>query len=370
MLLRAALFFAGVLLSLDLFAQANPLKTPDISANALFLYRNSNFAGQETDTTRNGMDIQEAEVAFYSNVDPYSRLNILLTVHPEYTLNTTTNRVEEKWVVEPEELFAESDVIAGTTFKLGKFKAAFGKHNLLHTHAYPFVDAPVVNSALLSDEGLNDIGVSAATMIPFSWFSEVTLQYLRGEGENTEFNSGDPNNDGVGILHFKNLFDTTDALTTEVGLSYAQGRNALGGSTMLTGADLTWKWRPTSGGRYHSGILGLEYIGRKLEQPGNTDEKGDGVSGFVQYQFAERWSALLRSEVLKIVDSAVTNPNVLPNDTTEKNSLALVFTATEFSAFRIEYNQSHGPEKNNESNEKKIYLQANFTIGSHPAHAY
>ena len=364
------LCMAGLCFSTVVFAQSNPLKTPDISANALFLYRNSNFAKQETDTTRNGLDIQEAEIAFYSNVDPYSRLNILLTVHPQYTLNTSTNKIEEKWVVEPEELFAESDIISGTTFKLGKFKAAFGKHNLLHTHAYPFVDAPIANSTLLGDEGLNDVGVSAATMIPVSWYSEITLQYLRGEGENSEFNSGDPNNDGVGVLHFKNLFDTNEALTTEFGLSYAQGRNALGGSTLLTGADLTWKWRPNSGGRYHSGILGLEYINRVLEQPGNSREKGDGLTGFVQYQFAERWAGLARSEILKVVDSAATNPNVLPNDTTEKNSLALVFTATEFSAFRIEYSQSHGPEKNNESNEKKIYLQANFTIGSHPAHAY
>src|SRR4051812_36096874 len=90
------------------------LKSPNVSANALFLYRNSNFSKNSDSTTRNGFDLQEAEVAFYSDVDPYSRLNILLTIHPQYELNATTNRVEESWIVEPEEAYAETNHIPNT----------------------------------------------------------------------------------------------------------------------------------------------------------------------------------------------------------------------------------------------------------------
>lgn len=349
----------------------NSLKSPNVSANALFLYRNSNFSKEGTSTVRNGADIQEAEVAFYSDVDPYSRLNLLLSVHPEYTLNTTTNKVSQEWKVEPEEAYAESDHIPSTAVRIGKFKAALGKHNQLHTHAYPFVDAPIVNTALLGDEGLNDVGVSAAVLLPFSWFSEITGQYLRGEGENAEFKSSTPN-DAVGVGHWKNLWDLSDALTMELGASYAGGNNSLRGNTTLMGADLTFKWRPTSGGKYHSWILASEYIARKLEQPTSTTEKGAGFNVWGQYQFAERWAFLARYDHLKVEgsDTAV-NPNALANIYTDKYSSALVFNASEFSSYRLEYNHAIGPvSATGESLEQKIYLQANFTIGAHPAHSY
>ena len=58
-----------------------------------------------------------------------------------------------------------------------------GKHNQLHTHAFPFILAPLINLNLLGDEGLSDVGFSTAILLPAtSWFSELTLQYIRGEG--------------------------------------------------------------------------------------------------------------------------------------------------------------------------------------------
>jgi hypothetical protein len=367
-----SIFFLGVLLlCLGSQAQGAALNSPNVNANALFLYRNSNFAKEETSTVRNGVDIQEAEVAFYSEVDPYSRLNILLSVHPEYELDSTTNKIKQSWAIEPEEAFAETNHIPLTTLRIGKFKAAFGKHNQLHTHAYPFVDAPVANTSLLGDEGLNDVGLSAAVLLPFSWYSEVTGQYLRGEGENQEFNSPSPG-DAVGLGHWKNLWDLSDAMTMEVGASYAQGKNSLRADTTLAGADLTFKWRPTSGGKYHSWILAGEYLNRKLEQPGVNAEKGDGWNAWGQYQFTERWAGLARYDHLKVegADSTV-NTNALQNITTKKYSAALVFNATEFSSYRLEYNYVDGPASAaGETIERKIYLQANFTIGAHPSHAY
>jgi hypothetical protein len=356
----------------SVFAQNNSLKTPNVSGDALLLYRNSNFNKEDTSTVRNGMDLQEAELAFYSDVDPYSRLSMLFSAEPDYEYNATTKKVEEKWTFVPEELFVESDHVPGVTFKAGKFKAAFGKHNTLHTHAYPFVDAPLMNTNLLGDEGLNDVGVSAAGLIPVNWFSEFTVQYLRGEGDNAEFSSQTPG-DGVGLGHFKNLWDLSDDLTMEAGLSYARGNNSVRGVTALAGGDLTFKWRPAAGGRYHSGILAFEYIDRSLQQLGTTTQHGNGLSSWIQYQFAERWAAKARYETLQVSgsDDVVNHDGFLANAMTTKESVALQFDATEFSFFRLEYDNSHGPaQPNGETNEHKIYLQGNFTIGSHPAHSY
>lgn len=352
-------------------ATSGSLTTPNVSANALFLYRNSNFAKEDTDTTRNGIDLQEAELAFFAEVDPYSRLNLLFSVHPQYTLNSTTNVVDQTWAIEPEEAYAETDNVPSTTVKIGKFKAALGKHNQLHTHAFPFVDAPVVNSLLLGDEGLNDIGISAAVLLPLSWFSEFTAQYLRGEGENSEFKSPSPG-DGVGLGHWKNLWDLSDALTMELGASYASGANSIRGGTSLLGTDLTWKWRPVSGGKYQSWMLAAEYIARRLEQPTRGDENGIGWNIWGKYQVAERWELLGRYDQVTAEggDSGV-NSNALTNITTKKYSAAVILSATEFSSYRLEYNQAEGPASaSGERVERKLYLQANFTIGAHPSHSY
>ncbi len=359
--MQSTTFIFSVFLVTSCWAQSNSLKTPNISANALFLYRNSEKGKEDVSTTRNGFDLRETELAFDSDVDPYHRLSLLLSVHPEYTLNATTTRVEQAWKLEPEELFAESLQVPDVTLKIGKFKTAFGKHNQLHTHAFPFVDAPLVNTTAMGDEGLNDVGISAALLLPLPWYSEATGQFIRGEGENTEFSSKTPS-DSVGVIHWKNLFDLTEDSTAELGGSYASGTNSLGGQTTLTGVDATYKWRPADGGRYKSLIIGGEYINRYLEQPGTSAEKVSGYYTLARYQFAERWSVAGQFDSLKIQNSDSNfNSNSLQNDLISRSTLALHFSGSEFSAYKFEY--SWGPEK-------KIYLQATFTIGAHASHSY
>ena len=368
-LFHVLLVFAGF--AIQAHAQTSSLTSPNVSANGLFLYRNSNFAKEDQSKERNGIDLQETELQVYADVDPYTRFNLMLSIHPDYEVDGTTHRVKETWAVEPEEAYAETNQVPMTTIRIGQFKAAFGKHNLLHTHAYPFVDAPLANSALLGEEGLADVGVSAAFLIPVNWYSEVTGQYLRGEGDNTEFNSATPG-DAVGLAHWKNLWDLTDDLTMEVGASYAQGNNSLGGTTSLTGGDLTFKWRPANGGKRHSAILAGEYIGRRLDQPGTTTERGEGWNSWGQYQFAERWAALARYDHLQASGAnATVNTNALMNGDTDKYSAGLKFLATEFSSYTLEYDYAYGtPSLTGDKAEHKIYLQANFTIGAHPAHSY
>ena len=353
-------------------ADAPSLISPNISANVLLLGRQSNFHKEDSDPTnidqnRNGFNIQEAELQFYSDVDPYTKLNLVLSVHSEYEANGTD--ISEKWIVEPEEAFAESNVIPAVTLKLGKIKAAMGKHNQLHTHAFPLVEAPLPNKFLLGDEGLNDVGLSAAVFLPAPWFSELSLQALRGEGENAEFKSPTPG-DSVSLAHWKNLFDLTDSWTFEAGASYAQGMNSYRKNTTLTGADLTFKWRPVDGGRYHSLIWGSEYLARTQGQASVSDEKGSGLISFLQYQFAERWIVIYRFDNLTVKNTF--DAVALPNDTWERHSLGFAYKPSEFSIFKLEYDQRRGGtvNANGDTTEKAIFVQANFTIGAHPAHSY
>lgn len=365
--MKTLLFAITSLLSLAAFAQT----APNISANTLLLYRNSNLNREDNSTTRNGLDLQETELAFYSDVDPYHKLNILLTVAPKYEFDATANTLKQSWAVEPEALFVESIQVPWVALKIGKFKAAFGKHNQLHAHAFPFTEAPLANSKLLGDEGLNDVGLSAAALLPIPWFSEITVQALRGEGENAEFNSLN-NGDSVGLVRWTNLWDLNDELTFELGASTAQGNNYLRTTTRLQGADLTFKWRPTSGGKYQSGILAFEGLRRQIEQPGTLAETSQGGSVWGQYQFAQRWQAGLRIENLNTENAdTAANSLALPNFHSKRSNANITFSPTEFSSYRLEIGQGDlPPNTKNETKEQRISFQANFTIGAHPSHGY
>lgn len=358
---------------------------PDIGANALLLYTNSNRGNYLLDSNasdRNGPSVQELEVSFISDVDPYSRLRLNFSSHQEMPTSGPIPRNGGEWKFEPEEAYAETTHVPYVTLKVGKFKALLGKHNDLHTHAFPFIDAPLANAVLLGDEGLNDVGVSAAYLAPLSWFSELTLQLFSGRPETSPggvdyFNNGSANA-SVQVAHWKNLVDLSDSLTGELGVSYAQGTNeatdANGrgqiGDTDFLGADLTFKWRPVEGGKYHSLAWATEALQRKIYRPLSSNI-GQGIASWIQWQMDERWWLQFRADYLEVNDtdtakSPAYNDQVAPFQ--RRYTALLAFNPSEFSGFRLQYSRNY--DAGQPDPEQKIYLQFSYTIGFHPAHSY
>lgn len=336
---------------------------PDIGINALFLYQNSNRGEASATEERNGFSVQEAELQFSADVDPYWRFASTFSLHQEFDAGTG----EREYVFEPEEIFAESLSLPAITARVGKFKAAFGKHNLLHTHAFPFIDAPLSNQALLGDEGLNDVGVSVAALMPLPWFSEVTAQGLSGQGEGVGYFAAPTSNSVVGLAKFKNLWDLSSDLTFEFGLSGATGKNSDSRATDIYGADTTFKWRP-DGSKTKALIWTVEGIKRDLDRAG-YNEKGRGLATWLQYQFGPRWWVQARAEYLDLKDqdpALIASGDALP-DFARKQSALIGFIPSEFSALRLQYDHlNDGAEKD----EDRVLLQFNYSIGAHPAHAY
>jgi hypothetical protein len=323
---------------------SNKVFNPDISINLLGLYQYHDKAGYGSD----GLSLQEAELQFMSDVDPYWRASALFSVSKDGS----------NWRFVPEEVFAETTSLPFVTLKAGKFKAALGKHNQIHTHAFPFIDAPEVNTHLLGEEGLNEAGFSASALFPHvPWFMEWTLQLLKGDSE-ALFKS-DSSKDFAEVAHVKNLFDLTDSTTLEFGASTAIGTNLLKGDTFAFGGDLTVKYRPSNGGKYKSFLWALEYL--NVNRSKFTElSKIDGFATWTLYQFAERWSAGLRYDLVSAFQKKET-PHI------QKGSAIIGFNFSEFSGLRAQYDYS------DRGFGKKIHnfaLQLNMTMGAHPAHAY
>ncbi len=328
---------------------------PAISVNGLFLGGYSSNAKRTSRITglnfQNGFNLQEAEVQFTADVDPYWKANLIVSIDREGSVN-----VEEGYVTSeelPYNLLPEN-----TTLKLGKFFAAFGKHNLLHTHQFPFINQPLINQAAFGSEGLKEPGLGISYLLPTKWFSELTFQGMAGENEGLFRLKKDTKPRGAYLGHWKNFFDLTDETTLEVGNSVLAGRNSNSGHpwSEAVGVDLTTKWRPS---KERALVWQAEYIYFNRDGDGNNSRRGGGLYSSLQYQFASRWWIQGRYDLLGI-------PKL---DDGRKNrwSTLLAFVMSEFSAIRLQHSYTVS-DRGGPLNE--ILLQFNFTIGAHPAHQY
>ena len=108
-------------------------------------------------TGANGFDLSEAEVAFESVVDPYTKVNLFLSFPAG-----ETPEVEEGTVT-------TMTLPAALQLKGGRFKSDFGRWNTLHTHAFPTVERPAVLDAFFGPESLTNDGLSLSWLIPNPW---------------------------------------------------------------------------------------------------------------------------------------------------------------------------------------------------------
>jgi len=115
---------------------------PAISVNGLFLSGWASSVDASNELTglnfENGFNFQEAEFRFTSAVDPYFKADMIVAI-------------DRAGDVELEEGFVTSNQLPGDimprglSLKVGKFFTEFGKHNVLHTHQFPFIDRPLVS---------------------------------------------------------------------------------------------------------------------------------------------------------------------------------------------------------------------------------
>ena len=131
------------------------LANPAIGLNALF----SGQIAPDLDEPYN-LHFVEAELSAISVVDHYWTFGANIVFTPDG--------------VDPEEVVATTSAIPSILLKLGKIRGDFGKHGLLHTHAFPFVQAPVIMANTIGEEGFKDSGAEASWLTPLPWYATLT----------------------------------------------------------------------------------------------------------------------------------------------------------------------------------------------------
>ena len=315
---------------------------PAISANGLFL--GSYTSREQADVAPGtGLQVQEMEVQFTSFVDSYLKADLILSLPGGEGIET-----EEGFVT-------TQGLPYNLNLKVGKFYAELGRHNTLHTHAFPFIDPPLVLTRFLGEEGLNETGLSLSALLPAPWYAELSGQVLNGDNPLFASPKG---KDLLYLGHLKNFWDLGDAATAELGGSWAAGQNRDQALSFLAGVDLTLKWRPPRRALYRGLVWQSEYLYARQSLSSGRRAQG-GLYSLVQYQFTHRWWLEGRYDLFGL-------PQVQAEGREHRLSGLLAFVPSEFSALRFQYRHTDAGS----GGENQVLAQLNFTIGSHPAHRY
>ncbi len=335
-------FFYGKLLGGT--GQVDRTMNPAISMNGLFL---GNWGPAIAEGK--GVKLQELEGQFTAAVDPYFFANFILSI--EGTNGSMS--AEEAWV--------STLGLPVVSLKVGKFLQNFGKNNLVHTHAQPLIDRPLVNQLILGEEAFNTAGVQADILVPMPWY--VNLSIAGVSAKTAELYDATRDEDLANVNRLENLWDLTDATTLGLGVSYSVANNKANNLSHFLGADLTLKYVSPKGRGNLAVIWTNEFI-QGWRRGYMTLEELNWDHGYGMYS-----TLMIRIHPVFWVGGRSDQVNLTSDATTKQSAenIVIAYVPTEFSAIRL---QSGLTQETGQETKWQTLLQLNVTIGSHPAHAY
>jgi hypothetical protein len=315
---------------------------PDIAAIGNFV----GAAGQSPGGGEPSLNMQESELSFQAVVDPYARADFFVTVGPDEVA------LEEGFITFP-------TLPGGLLAKVGKFRDAFGKLNAMHAHVLPFIDRPLVSTNLLGGEdALADSGISVARLLPNPWlFLEATAQVYQGS---SEIFKAPTRGDLAYVGHLRAYRDLGESTNLDLGGSFAYGHNGVTDdtTTRLWGADATLRWKPLRRSIYTHVLARGEMAWSRREDLAGAQSSVGGY-GYLEYQFARRWTTGVRYDNSERADSGVRDTG---------GSFILTYRPSEFSLVRAQYRRTSLGDVDEARNE--LLFQFLFAIGAHGAHPF
>jgi len=277
---------------------------PDISVIPRFIIRTDDgekLAEGKRIFSQPDFQFEELEVAVQSYLNPFSRADVILTL-PGPDVEAGKLGIEELYATVFRGLPLDLNV------RFGKYRAEFGKLNLVHPHAWPFATAPLVQERFLGEEGLNDLGLSVSVLLPTGdVYTKLTVDLLRGNA--VAGAAGMPDTSGrkpayANSARLMGFFPLGDFSDLEIGVSGFTGihdpyeRDRF----WYANADCKYKYRPDT---YTSLVVQGELLVNArhahqdasgtpfLDASGNPEKRSITTSGlyvYADYQFLKVFS--------------------------------------------------------------------------------
>jgi hypothetical protein len=341
------------------------LMNPDISvildfAAAVFTTEAPLQTGAH-DPMETGFHLQQVEVAFSHNVDPYFRFDSFL--------------IFTQFGVEVEEAYGTTLALPlNSQVRLGQFLTRFGRFNATHPHAWMFVDQMLTHGKFFGGENNRGPGVETSVLLPLPWYIEVvgSATDARGGATARSFYGGTraPIRSPADLQYttaIKQFFPLSDHWSLSWGLSGAFGPNPTGRGNRsdIYGTDLYLKWRPiTAAGDLRQVSYQTELLHRRRQIPGGL-LADHGLYQYLIWRFAQRWDTGVRHEWVSGLPDDPLDPDWTSNR--QRFSGQLTFFPTEFSRLRAQVNHDRPGWTDPYWG---AFFAVELSIGAHGAHAF
>jgi len=316
------------------------------------------YRADQKSSADDSFNAREAEIILTAPIDPKF----------DGVLSFAAHREDGEAVAELHEAFIKtSRLIPRSNLRVGQFFLGLGRLNRMHRHEWPIVVAPKVHSEFFGEEGALDSGIEYSYLAPLPFYLETTLGVTNGFAYGHSHDEGEKPKKPTHYGRVSTYFELPGNGGAQTALNYLSRTDAQGKVMTLTGLDFTAKWR-------EAGVLNFlfqsEIWHRTLAPQGADAEETLGAYVLPQYaldsQFflgllVDYYTVLsLKDAIGQSVDNTVIG--VVPT---------LTYKASEFSTLRLAYNHSSFQrEDQDDVTENRVELQANFTIGAHPAHDF
>jgi hypothetical protein len=338
-----------------------------------------------------GFNMSHLELQFSAEIDPYFKGSAIAAVSEDGAEMET----------------AEMETTAlpwGLKLRGGKFFSDFGYINAQHSHAWDFVDQPLVYQLLLGEHGLNDKGLQLSWLAPTPFYLLAGAEAFQsgGESEMSFAYSGEeplPQHDGprlwVGWLKAGPNLPGPHGL--QFGVFGATGKHQeehdgdgdgaadhwFDGDTCFWGGDVVYKYnanKPYGQGdltvqsEYFSRRKDLELVQHDLAPSLVGNDRIDRQDGYyVQtvYGILPRWRAGLRWEQV-----GLTNDTELPDGSSASYGSSwragpmVDWSLSEFSRLRLQFNRGGYATADGREDVNEIMLQWSVSLGAHGAHTF
>lgn len=279
--------------------------------------------------------------------------------------------------------------------RAGKYRMEFGRLNPVHPHAYSFVKTPLVHTAFFGDEGLSDMAIRAAFLLPArSVYTEIMGAILKGDAlrghahDHEESGEEDEHADDERV--HPGAFGRLTA-------SFAVGQNAelaLGASALnsvyevaghadegttdhesepeqlrawLIGGDIKYKWTPS---RYTSLQAEIEGLMRREELHDGGSVTSYGGYAYFDYRFRQRYNVGAMIDWLRQKDAHEHEDEPLEiheSDTWRLGLFAGFAPVEETSLLRL---AGHWTKPDDRKGFWELTLQLVFSLGPHTPHNF
>jgi len=350
---------------------------PEISVIPRFLVETND--GQKLDQGKRefsqpDFQFQELELAIQSYLNPFSRADVILTI-PGPDIEANKLGIEELYATVFRGLPLDLNL------RFGKYRVDYGKLNMVHPHAWPFVTQPLSQARFLGEDGLNDLGISASILLPTGdVYSKLTVDVLRGNA--IPHAAGIADTTGANPFYANSarlmgFFTLTDESDLELGLSALTGIHDPYNRDRFwyLNGDFKYKYRPSM---YTSLVLQGEYLYNTrsaaqnqafmpfLDAAGNPQTRtinSSGIYVYADYQFFKLFSIGGRydwSEAPYSKDDRAAGVSVFAGYYPVEETLGL----------RLEYQHLKTDTPASSTSVNTILLQVLFSLGPHKAHPF